>query len=241
MHVAREKGWKARLLDYRNSGDTAGDKSRVVGYAAIAFYDEKAAEQTEPPTPAYSADERQFLLGLARKTLTEAAGGRRLPVVDPAAVAEKLKEKRACFVTLTIKGELRGCIGHILPQEALFAAVIDNAAGAAVRDPRFRRVAPEEVERIRVEISVLSVPAPLTYRSPDELLAKLRPRVDGVVLRVGSRQATYLPQVWEQIPDKASLMSSLAEKAGLDGDAWRNPAATVLTYQAEAFEESSRQ
>ena len=161
--------------------------------------------------------------------------------MDAGEVPEKLKEKRACFVTLTIEGDLRGCIGHILPQEALYKAVIDNARSAALHDPRFRPVGPSELARIHVEISVLTVPAPLKFRSPEELLAKLRPHVDGVVLQVGRGQATYLPQVWEQLPEKESFMSHLAEKAGLAADAWRSPAATVLVYQVEAFEEAKGQ
>jgi AmmeMemoRadiSam system protein A len=241
MHVAREKGWKTKLLDYRNSGDTAGDKSRVVGYAAIAFYDEKAAEDAEAaPKAAYSPEERKFLLDLARKSLVEAAHRRKPPEVDPAQVGEKLKERRACFVTLTIQGNLRGCIGHILPQEALYRAVIDNAQSAALRDPRFKPVGPDELDRIDIEVSVLTVPAPLAYRSPEDLLAKLRPGVDGVVLEVGRAGATYLPQVWEQIPDKEAFMSSLAKKAGLPPNAWKDPRATVLVYQVEAFEESGK-
>ncbi len=242
MHIARQSGWKAKLLDYRNSGDTAGDKSQVVGYAAIAFYDEKAAQAAEAaPKAVYSPEERKFLLDLARKTLIEAAHRRKPPEVDAAAVPEKLKPERACFVTLTIEGKLRGCIGHVFPQESLYRAAIDNAQSAALRDPRFRPVGPEELDRIHIEISVLTVPAPLKYASPEELLAKLRAGVDGVVLQVGRAQSTYLPQVWEQIPDKEAFMGTLAEKAGLAPDVWRDPRAKVLVYQVEAFGEGSRQ
>ena len=241
MHVARQNGWRAKLLDYRNSGDTAGDKSQVVGYAAIAFYDEKAAEAAEAaPKAVYSPEERKFLLDLARKTLVEAAHRRKPPEVDAAAVPEQLKPERACFVTLTIDGKLRGCIGHIFPQEALHRAAIDNAQSAALRDPRFPPVSPEELDRIHIEVSVLTVPAPLKYASSEELLAKLRAGVDGVVLQVGRAQSTYLPQVWEQIPDKEAFMGTLAEKAGLAPDAWRDPRAVVLVYQVEAFGESGK-
>ena len=242
MHVARQNGWKARLLDYRNSGDTAGDKSQVVGYGAIAFYDEKAPQAAEAaPKASYSPEERQFLLDLARKSLVEAARRRNPPNIDAAEVPVKLKQDRACFVTLTIDGNLRGCIGHILPQEPLYRAVIDNAQSAALHDTRFRPVSPEELDRIHIEISVLTVPAPLKYASPEDLLAKLRVGVDGVVLRVGRAQSTYLPQVWEKIRDKEAFMSTLAEKAGLAPSAWRDPRAAVLTYQVEAFEEEGSQ
>lgn len=238
MHVARQNGWKARLLDYRNSGDTAGERSQVVGYAAIAFYDEKAPQAAgSAPKAVYLPGERKFLLDLARKSLVEAVHRRKPPEVDAAAVPERLRQDRACFVTLTINGQLRGCIGHIFPQEPLYRAVIDNAQSAALHDPRFRPVAPEDVDRIHIEISVLTVPAPLEHASPDDLLARLRPGVDGVVLQVGRAQSTYLPQVWEKIPEKEVFMNTLAEKAGLAPGAWRDPRATVLTYQVEAFEE----
>jgi len=96
-------------------------------------------------------------------------------------------------------------------------------------------VTPEELPQIEVEISVLTLPRELDFRSPEDLLAKLRPRVDGVVLNVAGYQATFLPQVWEQIPDKEQFMSSLARKAGLRPGDWRHPQAAVLVYQAEVF------
>ena len=115
--------------------------------------------------------------------------------------------------------------------------MIRRARSAAIEDPRFPPVRPEELKDIEIEISVLSVPKPLRFTSPDDLLAKLRPGIDGVVLRVEGREATYLPQVWEQLPDRRQFMSELAQKAGLPADAWTQPDASVLTYQVEAFKE----
>jgi AmmeMemoRadiSam system protein A len=140
-------------------------------------------------------------------------------------------------VTLTENGELRGCIGHIVPQEALYQAVVDNARNAATRDPRFEPVRPEEVKRIKIEISVLTEPQPLGFSSPEELLNKLEPGEDGVVLRIGSRGATYLPQVWEQLPDKVQFLNHLAEKAGCAPDDWRGRNVSVSIYHVEAFAE----
>lgn len=97
---------------------------------------------------------------------------------------------------------------------------------------------PDEVQRIHIEISVLSLPRPLEFKSPEDLLAKLRPGVDGVVLSVGPGQATYLPQVWKEIPSKEEFLGSLSRKAGLSESAWRSPEAKVETYQVEAFEEA---
>ncbi len=244
MEIAKQKGWKAKLLDYRNSGDTTGDKSRVVGYAAIAFYQPEGKEtpSAEKPRQAgqqeYTAQERKFLLELARKTITQATSGGKLPKADATELNDKLRQTRACFVTLTKNSNLRGCIGSIFPQEQLYEAVVSRTRAAALEDPRFPPVGPEELKDIEIEISVLSIPQPLEFKSPEELLEKLRPGVDGVVLRVGMRGATYLPQVWEQLPEKETFLNNLAEKAGLSASAWRGEGVSVLTYQVEAFKEA---
>jgi len=270
IYVAKQKGWKTRLLNYRNSGDTSGDKTHgVVGYAAIAFYAPAAAEKapnTEPappssagfqpasvspeqarmpalppkavPTETYSADERRFLLELARKTVREVVATGRLPAVDPAPLASKFTTKKGCFVTLTERGALRGCIGHIVAQEPLVQAVVDNARNAALRDPRFSPVTAEEVAQLEIEISVLTEPLPLFFNSPKDLLQKLQPGKDGVVLQIGGRSATYLPQVWEQLPDKVEFLNSLAEKAGCAASDWRGSGVTVSIYHVESFKES---
>jgi len=231
MYLARSKGWKPQLLEYRNSGDTAGDKSAVVGYSAIAFY--------EPAPQTYEAKERKLLLDLARGTLTRAATNAAAPGpgVNTNDLSPKLSESKGCFVTLTENGELRGCIGYLQPLEALYQAVADNARNAATRDPRFPSVRPGEVSKIKIEISVLTQPQPLSFNSPEDLLKKLEPDEDGVVLQIGSRQATYLPQVWEQIPDKVQFLNQLAQKAGCAPDDWRGKNVSVSIYHAEAFGE----
>jgi hypothetical protein len=224
LHLAKLKGWKAKLLDYRNSGDTAGNKESVVGYAAIAFY--------APAPQAFSRDERKQLLELARKTISDD----KLPALTN--VPPKFVETKGCFVTLTERGQLRGCIGHILPQEALYRAVMDNALSAAKHDYRFSPVQPDELDKIEIEISVLTVPEPLQFSSPDDLLAKLRPYRDGVVLQMAGHGATYLPQVWEQIPDKVQFLDTLAQKAGAAAGDWRKPGTQVHIYHVESFKES---
>jgi AmmeMemoRadiSam system protein B/AmmeMemoRadiSam system protein A len=231
MCLAREKGWKPQLLDYRNSGDTAGNKSAVVGYAAIAFY--------EPAPQNYEAKERKFLLDLARRTLARVATNPVSPApdVNTRDLTPKLSEAKGCFVTLTENGELRGCIGYLAPQEALYQAVADNARNAATRDPRFQPVRPEEASKIKIEISVLTAPQPLSFSSPEDLLNKLEPGEDGVVLQIGPSQATYLPQVWEQLPDKVQFLNNLAQKAGCAPDDWRGRNVRVSIYHAEAFQE----
>lgn len=231
LHLAKMKGWKPKLLDYRNSGDTSGNKNQgVVGYTAIAF--------TAPEQESFTKEERKQLLDLARRTVKEVVTTSRLPVVDPKTLPAKFIEPKGCFVTLTENGALRGCIGHIMPQMPLYQAVMENAQSAAMRDHRFQPVRPDELDKLQVEVSVLTVPQPLAFSSPDDLLAKLKPHRDGVVLQVNGRGATYLPQVWEQIPDKVIFLNTLSEKAGCAPDAWRGPGTAVGIYHVEAFKES---
>jgi hypothetical protein len=230
MSLARRNGWTPQLLDAHNSGDVTGDRKRVVGYAAIAFY--------EPSKEAYTTSDREFLLNLARETLEHTATNGPLPSVNRQNLPPKLAATKACFVTLTEKGELRGCIGHIFPQEPLYQAVEDNAENAARRDPRFLPVQAAETSQIKIEISVLTEPKPLDFTSPEDLLTKLEPHADGVVLKIGSHSATYLPQVWEQIPDKTEFLNQLSEKAGCEPAAWRGRNTTVFIYHVEAFKES---
>ena len=229
LHLARRKGWKAQLLDYRNSGDVTGEKDRVVGYTAVAFY--------EPAPENLSAEERKFLLDLARKSLVSVTAGGSVPEVAAKDVPPKLAEKKACFVTLTKDGALRGCIGHLTAIEPLHQAVVENARNAALRDPRFPPVQPEELAKIRIEISVLTEPQPLAFSSPEDLLSKLHSNEDGVLLNIGPRTATFLPQVWAQVPDKAKFLEHLSQKAGCDAAAWRGKDVTVSIYHVECFEE----
>jgi AmmeMemoRadiSam system protein A len=231
VHVARAKGWKTKLLDARNSGDTTGDKSRgVVGYASIAFYE---AEQQD-----FTTADRKLLMSLARKTLTEVVTNGKMPEADTTGLPARLLEKKGCFVTLTENGRLRGCIGHIVPQMPLHLAIMDNARNAAVRDHRFTPVQKDELGKIEIEISVLTEPQPLVFSSPDDLLAKLQPGKDGVVLQIGGNGSTFLPQVWEQIPGKVEFLNALAQKGGSDPGDWRKPGTSVSIYHVEAFKEA---
>jgi len=234
MHLANRKGWRVRFLDYRNSGDTAGDKGRVVGYGAIAFYAPGKAAQS------FSPEERKWMLQLARKALKESVATGKPAPADAANLGRKLTEPKGCFVTLTKDGSLRGCIGHILPQESLYKAIMDNARNAALRDPRFPPVRADEVGKIEIEISVLTNPEPLYFKDSQDLLNQLQPGKDGVILKIGDHMATYLPQVWEQIPDKQNFLSSLAAKAGCGANAWKTEPTTVLIYHVEAFKESEK-
>ncbi len=243
LHVARAKGWRAKLLDYRNSGDTTGDQQgRIVGYAAIAFYEPHDAAPPMPqladPKP-FAAEQRKQLLQLARSTVENAVKEKKLPDFNTEGVAAEFLEPHGCFVTLKRDGLLRGCIGSIFPQMPLHQAVQHAAFSAALTDRRFPPVGRDELKLIEFEVSVLSMPRPLEFDSPEDLLAKLRPGVDGVVLRLGQHGSTYLPQVWEQLPNKREFLGKLAEKAGLKATDWQDPEVEILIYQVEAFSAES--
>ncbi len=150
-----------------------------------------------------------------------------------------LRAEGASFVTLTIDGDLRGCIGALEPYQPLAADVREHAVAAALEDPRFPPVSRDELDRIKIEISRLTLPKRLEYTDAADLLSKLQPNVDGVIVRDGFRRATFLPQVWEKIPDKVDFMENLCYKMGEEPDVWRHKHLEVLTYQVEEFQEET--
>jgi AmmeMemoRadiSam system protein A len=182
-------------------------------------------------------EEGEQLIAIARKTIEARLLGREPPPEEGEELPSKFRSRRGTFVTLTTGGALRGCIGHIIAKESLLEGVQENAVNAAFKDPRFRPLTPEEWDQVRVEVSLLTDPQPLPYEGKEDLLDKLRAGVDGVILRKGMHQATFLPQVWEQLPDKDEFLTHLCLKAGLDGDAWRKEPLEIFTYQVQAFEE----
>lgn len=275
VHLARWLGWSPHVLEYKTSGDTSGDYSAVVGYAAVAFCTSpanagdrqesttsqaslaagRASQATEVPRErndsgegqagevkggsiwGLSAEERSLLLQLARQAVEAAARGLPPPSPREEGLPEKLRRPGACFVTLKVHGQLRGCIGTISPKEPLYLAVIRRAQSAATSDPRFPPVTPEEMGDLRIEISLLGEPRPLFGRTPGEILTQIEPARHGVVLRVGASHATFLPQVWEHFPDKIQFMERLSTKAGLSPEGWRWPGAEISVYEVESFSE----
>jgi len=177
------------------------------------------------------------LIKLARQTISEKLG-RFSEEVDPDSLKDKdFQAHRGTFVTLTIDGQLRGCIGSLEASESILEGIKRNAINAAFRDPRFSDLDEKELDKVDIEVSILTDPQPLEYRDSQDLLAKLRPRVDGVILRKGSAGATFLPQVWEQLPRPEKFLSHLCRKAGLSGDAWKTSRLEIMTYQVQYFEE----
>ncbi|MBN1760984.1 MAG: AmmeMemoRadiSam system protein B [Chitinispirillaceae bacterium] len=243
MRLGKVFGLEPVKLDARTSFETAPQHcsdGRVVGYVAIAWVSPEAARAFRNSTSKRNADgndltpeARKFLLKTARASLEASVEGRRFD--EPHTVPAEVRDERGCFVTLTVKGRLRGCIGYIEPIKPLYTAVIENAKNAALHDPRFPKVTPAELGDIKIEVSVLTRPEPLDYKDPDDLLARLVPGRDGVILRSGGHQSTYLPQVWEQLPEKRSFLEQLSLKGGMPPDGWKH--AEVRTYRALHFEE----
>jgi AmmeMemoRadiSam system protein A len=168
------------------------------------------------------SDEASYdeLIVIARESIRSGVCVGRSLQVDPDAFLAPLREWRASFVTLRLGGDLRGCIGALEPIRPLVADVAENAFAAAFRDPRFPPVSLVEAERLEVHVSVLSPLETLRARSKADLLAQLRPGVDGLVLELGPRRATFLPSVWSQLPDPPTFVAALLQKAGLAAAFW---------------------
>jgi AmmeMemoRadiSam system protein A len=182
--------------------------------------------------------EQQVLLRLAREAMECGVRGKELPPYKEPPTP-RLLEDGASFVTLTINHELRGCIGALEAYQPLVDDVREHAISAALHDPRFPPVDESELSRIHIEVSRLSAPRLLEYTSGEDLLARLNPHVDGVILKDGYRRATFLPQVWDQIPDPSDFLSHLCVKMGARKNLWRDTKLEVYIYHVEEFHESS--
>ena len=189
------------------------------------------------PEQRLSEAERKFLLKLARQSLEAAVCKQPPPKIDPVELTSPLKALGASFVTLTIRGMLRGCVGALEPYQSLAEDVSEHAVAAGLQDYRFPVVRAEELSQIEIEISRLTTPQPLDYSTPQSLIEKLRPGIDGVVLRDGARRATFLPQVWEKLPDPVEFLEHLCAKMGADAQLWERKKLDVLVYQVEEFHE----
>lgn len=194
------------------------------------LYDGGMGEQLTP-------EEKKTLLRLAREALETGVRGAPLPPLDKPSLTPILRAEGASFVTLTVHGNLRGCIGALEPYQPLAEDVREHAVAAALEDYRFPTVQESELAGIEIEVSRLTVPVPLEYTDADDLLAKLHPGMDGVLLRDGFRRATFLPQVWQKITDPAEFLANLCYKMGTAPDTWRRKHLEVLIYQVEEFHE----
>jgi len=239
MRLADKYGWKPVLIHYSNSGDTAGERSRVVGYASIAFYGDSSMENNNTLNK-LTQKQGQTLLKLARKTISEELGikSKQEQILPASDIEDRdLQRRSGTFVTLKIHNQLRGCIGNLDASGPIIKGVKQNAINAAFNDYRFSPLTAKEFENVEIEISILSEPRPLAYKDGKDLINKLRPDVDGVIIRKGHASATFLPQVWEQLKRPEDFLSHLCTKAGLPSDTWKSSKLEVLTYNVQYFEE----
>lgn len=180
------------------------------------------------------AQQRKLLLKLAATVVSKAAYQGERTTVNIADYSGVLVEQRACFVTLTINHRLRGCIGSLRAVEPLVASVAHNAYAAAMTDPRFPAVTSSELDTLSYEISVLTPPEPMPVKSEEDLLRDIRPGIDGIILEGEGCGSTYLPSVWEQLPEPGEFIRQLKLKAGLPADYWSS-SMTIQRYRTESF------
>jgi AmmeMemoRadiSam system protein B/AmmeMemoRadiSam system protein A len=238
MLVARRHRLRPRLLAACSSGDTAGDRDRVVGYASVAFTADdpdtsaKADEERRPDPGERPADRGQVLLAHARHAIESLFRAPDSALPD----APFLDEPGATFVTLRLDGELRGCIGTLAAEHPLRDDVARNARNAALRDPRFEPLGERELAALSIEVSLLSAPEPLSFTDEEDLARQVEARRPGLVLEYGRHRSTFLPQVWEQLPDARDFLRHLKAKAGLAPDFW-SEGIRVSGYSVEKWSE----
>jgi uncharacterized protein len=188
-------------------------------------------------TQELNATDQDILLNIARQALENAVRGEPLPQINLDDLPPALQAQGASFVTLTVAGNLRGCIGALDPYQPLAFDVQEHAVAAALQDCRFPRVKPAELPHIQIEVSALTPRTRLSYQSPQDLVTKLRPHIDGVILQDGFRKATFLPQVWDKLPDPKEFLTHLCMKMGGSGDLWCKKKLDVYVYQVQEFQE----
>lgn len=180
----------------------------------------------------------EILLNLAVESIKQGLQVSRALIVDLDKIPDTLCQPGASFVTLKLDGQLRGCIGHLEASQALVLDVVDNAALAAFRDPRFAPLTASEFEMLEISLSILSTPEPLAFSSEEDLLRKVRPGIDGLILKQGAHQGTFLPSVWESLPEPEGFLRHLKQKAGLPEDYWSD-SLQVLRYTAQQIKPST--
>ena len=187
------------------------------------------------PANTYSQDEKNTLLNIARTSIEHGleAGG---PLeINTSAYPAILQQPRATFVTLKINDTLRGCIGTLIAKEALVNSIAHSAWSAAFEDPRFARLSTDELDKISISLSILSPPEPIEFNSEADLISKIRPGIDGLILEEGYNRGTFLPSVWESLPDAETFLQHLKQKSGLLPSYW-SESIKVERYTAESIE-----
>jgi len=223
LQVAQRRKLSIRLLAAANSGDTAGGKDRVVGYASFALYEGDTIG---------AGDAGRTLIEIAKGSIANGLGLSSVPAKRNH--LPWLLQPGASFVTLSMDGALRGCMGSLSITRPIGEDVASNARAAAFQDPRFPKLKRDEWPRCRVEVSLLSAPKPIAFGDDAELLSQIRTGEDGLILEAEGKRATYLPQVWEVLTDKRQFLDELKKKAGLPADT-RLTRCKVWRYRVRKF------
>lgn len=234
--AAQAHGLQCHLIDICNSGDMAGDRSRVVGYASFSFTnpDDQPKPRTNGDREKLTPEQGQALPAIARAQIGAALG-----LTNNHVASEPwLEQAGAVFVTLRKQGELRGCIGSLQSHRSLFEDLKSNALGAAFHDPRFPAVTVKELDELQIEVSVIGPSMPITFDTEADALSQMTPGADGIILEYGRHRSTFLPQVWEQLPERREFMAHLKMKAGLPTDFWAADI-RLSRYQVTKWSESA--
>jgi AmmeMemoRadiSam system protein B/AmmeMemoRadiSam system protein A len=226
LRAAERLDLRPTTLDVQNSGDTAGDKSRVVGYGSYAFEYSGAARTPDKF--------RNPLVDIAQQTIRHGIQSGNCPNVDVLGFPHPLRTRRRTFVSVHTNGALRGCVGSLAANNPLIADVVQNAYRAAFEDKRFKPLSEADLAETDVSVSILSTPRPMTFRDEADLVAQIQPDTDGLILQDGQKRGIFLPVVWEQIASPRDFLRYLKNKAGLPLDHWSN-SLQMWRYTTESF------
>jgi|TARA_B100001971_G_C18229380_1_gene562888 AmmeMemoRadiSam system protein B/AmmeMemoRadiSam system protein A len=233
LNMLGDTALNVRVSAYDTSGRMTGDFTNSVSYVSLIFFEEGSGQES------LGSEEKEVLMKLARETIELYVREGKTLEPDMGIISDYLglQKKQGAFVSLDKNGALRGSIGHLLPHEELYLTVRDNAISAVSKDARFSPVQPDELDEIEITVSVLGIPVLVAVNSWEEYLDVLVPLKDGVIIRYGGKQSTYLPQVWGQLPDKEEFLSRLCMKQGSSADCWKQPGAEIYKYSAQVFYE----
>jgi MEMO1 family protein len=216
LKIAHDKSMSIQTVDLCNSGDTAGTKDRVVGYGAYALFENKIL----------NSEDQSFIFSVIHKSIKNGLETGKAFEPEIEGISEHLKNNYAVFITLKLNGQLRGCIGTTEAHTPLINAVAQYAFASAFSDPRFKPLTKEEYEHIDISLSILTPAVPLPFHDEQDLINKLRPNLDGLIISKNNSRATFLPVVWESLKEPKQFLSELKRKAGISSTespdkAWR--------------------
>lgn len=226
VKFAKEKNYSLIRVGMKNSGEVTGDRGKVVGYGSWMLFEGEKNYFLKKYFEQYAKLICKRSIAQELKSYSE---NYHLTSDDLGHFPPVFSEFGACFVTLEIEGNLRGCVGSILAHQPLIDDLIKNAYNAAFYDPRFVPLSEEEFKNVSIAISLLSIPSQMKFENEEDLIFQIKKGVDGIIIKDGDNQAVYLPSVWEQLPNKRDFLGSLKQKAGLRFDYFSN------TFEAYRF------